>query len=85
MPERRLPKILGLLRLLLPRIAISNVALETSCFERTDAAAIRVSSVVALVVSTSIRVFTVRAIFSLVVGHAVGLSWSLIDWCVWVG
>ena len=51
-------------------------------FECSDAAAIRVSSVVALVISTAIRVFTVRAVFSLVVGHTVGLTWSLIDCCL---
>ena len=32
MLERRLIEILRLLRLLLPRIAVSNVDLETSCF-----------------------------------------------------
>jgi hypothetical protein len=71
MLERWLPEILRLLRLLLPRSVVSNVDLETSCFECTHATTIGVSSIVALIISSTVRASAVLAVFSLVVGHTV--------------
>jgi hypothetical protein len=62
MLERRLSEILRLLRLLQPCTAVSNADLETSCFECTHATTIGISSVVALIISTTVRVSAVLAV-----------------------